>query len=100
MMRLNFSGLRILAQGRSIALLLCHGDVGGHLQHLSHMERVPVGALGNLFAATETVSDDQPVRGCSTNRREKLELTDSHRQVILIMLETERAGHAAPSRRG
>ena len=47
----------------------------GHLQHLSHMEGVSVGALGNLFAATETVSDDQPVRGRSTNRREKLELS-------------------------
>src|ERR1700680_3230440 len=100
MMRLNFSGLGILAQGRSIALLLCQGGVRGHLQHLSHMESVSVGALGNLFAATETVSDDHPVRGCLTNRREKLELTDSHRQVILIMLETKRAGHATASRRG
>src|ERR1700704_1514128 len=94
----HFSGLRIL--GRSIALLLCRPPVRGHLQPLRHMESVSVRALGNLFAATETVSDDQPIRGGATNRRQKLKLTDSHRQVILIRLETERAGHAAAARRG
>ena len=58
-----------------------------------------VGALRDLFAATEAVGDDQAVGRGLADRGQKFQFADRDRDVVLLFLEAERAGHAATARR-
>src|ERR1700678_3362344 len=62
------------------------------------MQAMTVGFLGNLLAATEAVGDDQPVSRRLPHCRKKFELADGPRDFVLVLLEAERASHAAASR--
>src|ERR1700688_2970243 len=62
------------------------------------MKRVTSCALRDLLAATESVGNDQPVGGRFANSGEKLEFANGRGDFVLVVLEAERAGHAAASR--
>lgn len=72
-----------------------------HLQDFGKVQGVTGRALGDLFATTETVGDDQPVGWCAAHGGEKFELADGDGQVVPVVvpiaLEAERAGHATAS---
>src|SRR6266404_6912381 len=61
-----------------------------------------IGFLGDLLAATETVGDDEPVSGSLPDGRQEFEFADGFRDLVFVLFETERSGHAAASgsRRG
>ena len=52
-------------------------------------------ALGDLFAATEAVGDDEPVGRGLADGGEQFDFADGNGHVIFIRLEAEGAGHAA-----
>jgi len=68
-----------------------------HLEDLGEVQGLAVGALGDLFAATEAVGDDQAVGGSTADGGEEFEFTDGHGNVVFVALEAERAGHTAAS---
>ncbi len=68
--------------------------------YFGQVQGVAVGGLRDLFAAAEAVGDDQAVGRGLADRRQKLQLSDRHRDVILFFIEAERAGHAAAAWRG
>ena len=57
-------------------------------------------SLGDLLAATEAVGDDQPVGRRPADGGKEFEFADGDRQVVLVGLEAEGAGHAAAARGG
>src|SRR5438105_2779453 len=59
------------------------------------MKRLPSGRLLDLLATTESVGDDQRVRGGFTHARQKHAFADAHGDVVVLALEAERAGHPA-----
>src|SRR3982751_2618049 len=59
------------------------------------MQRPSARGLLDLLAAAETVSDDQRVLRGLANARQQHTLADAHRDVVMLALEAERAGHAA-----
>ncbi len=59
------------------------------------MQGTTGGTLGDLFAATETVGEDQPVVGSLADGGKKFHLADGDGEVVLFGFEAERAGHAA-----
>jgi hypothetical protein len=59
------------------------------------MQRLAIGALSDLFAATEAVGDDQPVRRSFADGGKKFEFADCDRNVVFLSLEAELASHAA-----
>src|SRR5207253_5226558 len=61
------------------------------------MERLSPGGLLGLLAATESVGDDQRVAFCFANARKQHALADPHRNVVMLRLKAERAGHTAAS---
>src|ERR1700722_9370785 len=66
-----------------------------HLQNFCHVQGTSGRALGDLLAATEAVSDDQPIgRGLAHGGKE-LELADGHGDVIFVAFEAEGSRHAA-----
>jgi len=67
------------------------------LDDFGYVQGVAVGALGNLFAATEAVGDDEPVGRSAADSGEEFEFADGHGDVVLVALEAEGAGHAAAS---
>ena len=52
-------------------------------------------ALANLFAATEAIGDDQGVGRCLADGGKQFQFTDCQGNVVSVMIETERSGHAA-----
>jgi hypothetical protein len=68
-----------------------------HLQDLGQMQGLAARALGDLFAATEAVGNDQPVCGGSADGRHKLKFADGDGDIVFVGFETERASHAAAS---
>ena len=55
--------------------------------------------LGDLFAATEAVGDDQAVGRGLADGGQEFQFADRHRDVVFLFVEAERAGHAAAARR-
>src|SRR5262252_7649169 len=71
-----------------------------HLQDLSEMKGMAVGALGNLLAATETIRDHQPVWGCLANGWEQFKFADRHGDVVFVLLKPKGSRHSATARCG
>src|SRR5689334_11864618 len=71
-----------------------------HLNHFRQMKRLPRGRLRDLFAATETVSDDQCVFALRPHSRQKHTFTTFHRDVVMFILKTKSACHATTTRLG
>src|ERR1700728_339576 len=69
-----------------------------HLQNFGKMKRVTPGSLPDLLAATESVGDDEPVRGRFTHCGQKFEFADGRGDFIFVVLKAERAGHPTASR--
>src|SRR5438876_789789 len=63
------------------------------------MQRMSPGALLNLLAATESVSDDEPIGGSIAHCWKQFELPNRKRNIVFLLLESERARHAAAARR-
>src|SRR4029077_2532962 len=61
------------------------------------MQRLAAGGLDNLLAATEAVGDDQCVARGVANLWQQDSLADAHGDLVVIALESERAGHSAAS---
>ena len=59
------------------------------------MQRLPACALGDLFAATEAVGDDEAVWGCVADGREEFQFSNGGGNFVFVMLEAEGASHAA-----
>lgn len=51
--------------------------------------------MGDLFAATEAVGDDEPVVGGLADGGHEFEFADGDGDVVFVALEAEGAGHAA-----
>ncbi|MGB8582989.1 MAG: hypothetical protein WCD47_19380, partial [Candidatus Sulfotelmatobacter sp.] len=58
---------------------LCTAIVQRHLQNLRQMERMSTRPLSYLFAATETVGNDEPVGRRLANRRHEFKLANGNR---------------------
>ena len=71
----------------------------GRCDHLRQVQGMAVGRLGDLFAATEAVGDDEAVGWGLADRRQEFQFADRHRHVVFLLVESERAGHAATTRR-
>src|SRR5579862_6633633 len=78
----------------------CTAILQRHFQHFGEMKGMPPRTLSYLFAATEAVSNDQPVGWSLANRRHEFELANGNRHVIFVALEAEGSGHSAASRCG
>src|SRR5437764_779476 len=63
------------------------------------MQRLTPGALLDLLAATEAVRDDLDLRRGRAHGREQHALADRLRDLVLALLEPERARHAAAAGR-
>ena len=59
------------------------------------MQRAAAGGLPNLFPAGKAVRHDQNFFLSGSNRGQERLLSDFHRHLVVILLETESAGHAA-----
>lgn len=70
------------------------------MQNFCQVHRVARRGLRNLFAAAETIGDDEPVGGSVADGRKKLELADGLGDFIFIALEAKRASHSAASGSG
>src|SRR5690606_23870829 len=66
-----------------------------HPQHLGEVERAAVRGLADLLAATEPVRDDDRVLAGLADRWQQHALAGADRDLVLLRLEAERAGHAA-----
>ena len=69
-----------------------------HLDHLRKVQGVTVSTLGDLFATTEAVGDDQRIGWLFVDSWKKFQFAYRHRNVIFPSFEAERAGHAATAR--
>src|SRR5580693_872183 len=72
----------------------------GPLQNLGQVKGMAGSALGDLFAATKAVSDDQPVGRSAADGGEEFEFADGDRNIIFVGFEAEGAGHAAAAGSG
>ena len=68
------------------------------MQDFGEVQRVTIGALGDLLAATETVGDDERFRSSGADRGEQLEFADVLRNCVFLFFKTKRTGHAATAR--
>jgi hypothetical protein len=68
-----------------------------HLQDFRQVESMAAGELGDLLAATKSVSDDQPVGRSLPDCREEFQFANSGGDFVLVVLEAEGSGHAAAS---
>src|SRR3979411_2587604 len=64
------------------------------------MKGVPIGTLSDLFAATEAVSNDQPVVRGLTDCWQQFEFANGLGNFVLVMFKAERACHPAAPGRG
>ena len=69
----------------------------GHLEDFGQVQGVPVGLLGDLLAAAETVGYDQPVGGSLADGGEEFQFAYGFRNGVFISFEAEGSGHAAAS---
>ncbi len=76
------------------------GFAQGHLQDFGQVQGVTVGFLGDLFAATEAVGNDEPVGRRLPDGGKKFQFADGARDFVLLFLKTKSASHAAASGRG
>src|SRR6185369_18063481 len=65
------------------------------LQDLCEVQRLAVRALLDLLPAAEAVGDDERVARRRAHRRQQHPLADAHRDLVVVAIEAERAGHAA-----
>ena len=56
--------------------------------------------MGDLFAATEAVGDDEPVGGGLANCGQEFEFADGLGDIVFVVLKAEGAGHAAAAGSG
>jgi len=66
-----------------------------HLKNLGQVKRVTVGFLSDLLTAAEAVGKDEPVGWSVADRRQEFEFADGDRDIIFVVFEPERPGHAA-----
>src|SRR5690349_3187855 len=59
------------------------------------MEGLAAGELGDLLAAGEAIGDDERVGAGAADGGQERALSDPNRDVVVVLLETEGAGHAA-----
>src|SRR4029077_212082 len=78
------------------------GFAQSHLQNFGEVERLAIGFLRDLLAATEPVGDDEPVGGSLADGGQKFEFANGFRNLVFVLLEAERYGraYAAAQRRG
>ena len=62
------------------------------------MQGLTISHLANLFAATESVCDDQRFFPCTPNNRKEHALTATDRNIVMVLLKTEPARHTAAAR--
>ena len=70
------------------------------MEDFGQVEGAAGSALGDLFTATETIGDDEPVGWCLADGGEEFEFADGHRNVIFVCFKAEGAGHAAAAGSG
>src|SRR5882762_7638933 len=77
------------------------GSFGGfpqrHLENFGEVQRVAVGFLRDLLAATKSIRNDEPVSGSLADGGQKFEFANGFRDLVFVLLETERSRHAAAS---
>jgi len=66
-----------------------------HLQDFCQVKSVTGCALCDLLAATEAISDDQPVRRSLADGWEQFEFANHHGHLVFVGLEAKGASHAA-----
>jgi hypothetical protein len=71
------------------------GRLYGHLKDFGDVQRVAVSELGDLFAATEAVGDDEAFWRRVADGGEKFEFSNGGGDFVFVMMEAEGAGHAA-----
>ena len=86
------------AGGFGIGRVHCADTLERHLEDFGQVQGVAIRALGDLFAATETIGDDEPVCGSVADGRQEFEFADGDGDVVFVGFEAEGAGHAATSR--
>src|SRR3954454_2570899 len=89
--------VRILAL-REVSGRTLRAAIARHAHHLRDVKRATVRELGHLGLAAEAVADHQRVLGCIAHRGKQAPLPDTHRDVVMAVLEPEGAGHPAAPR--
>ena len=70
----------------------------GHLQNFGEMERMAIGLLRDLLAATETIGDDEPVGRSAADGGKKFKFADGFRNVVFVFFKSKSSRHSAASR--
>jgi hypothetical protein len=71
------------------------GFAQSHLENFGQVERVPIGFLRNLLAATEAIGHDQPIGRSLADGGQKFEFANGFRDAIFFFFEAECSSHAA-----
>ena len=87
---------RWTGEAKGKMLIISNLGIGqSHFDHFRQVQRCSAGALGDLFPATETVSDNQAIWSSLADGRQQFQLSDGNGRVVFVGFEPERSGHSA-----